>query len=283
MATIGSQRRGLIGDVYHYGKKTYQGTVGALFSSKKAAYNAGVARGKASAGNGRWVRGGNMGAIRVARKWIPRNPKLEPRELKCLEIPSGSLTTTVYPTIDMKSSGGTYDQMIYCCGISEGSGLSERVGRRVSAKLFELSGAVYSPVTVTKNDSLRIMLIVDRSFEGATGLSMSLVLRDSTANPVTSLRNVDYKKKYKILYDKKITVKQISGTSGTGAAIRIEFVRQFYSGLHIKYKGSTGGATDCVENAIYLVIFGSERVFGDSNNDKCKFIFQARLRYHDLT
>ena len=144
------------------------------------------------------------------------------------------------------------------------SGENARVGQSVRFKSIDIR------MMIDNNDStdlpVRYMLVRDRSPNGALP-SIGDILDTSLANPVRTFRNLDYTKRFTVLWDHVEMM-----TSKTHASRNLVF-RQKYIDLESKAKGkgkdksvnetnyglgTAGNITDISENAYYFIAIGDD-------------------------
>lgn len=204
-----------------------------------------------------------------------RRPSAAGNELKFLDTPSTttySATTTLTPLLaDATGVLTTWDV------IPEGTGPSERVGRKCTIKQIFVKGQCRltgSSVLADTSDKVRIVMVLDKQHNGsASEATGSLILEGDSVN---SFRNLEETGRFKVLADKVITLSKAAGstTGGFGSVTKAWNISLPKVSIPLEYSGSTGGTTELRSNHISL--FTVSELTGQTAID-CNM----RLRYAD--
>lgn len=163
----------------------------------------------------------------------------------------------------------TTGDVILLNGIARGDDINERVGRRVTIRSLEAH--LYD--TVTKDTGVdqvhRVLIVYDMQSNGTAPVVTDVLVSAST----TSLKNLDNRNRFRILYDQAWTL-NASGESDSQKHItkymRVNLPVQFNS-------GDAGTIADIQTGSIYFICLGSEvrgNTAGSING-------RVRVRYSD--
>jgi len=178
------------------------------------------------------------------------------------------LINTEFKYIDTNSSVTSVASMapILLNGCIQGDSATQREGSTIRPKSVDLRYQLTYNATSVQN-TVRVMVIIDRQPNGATYSMVDLL----STNAVDSPRNLDYRRRFKILYDK---VHCIAANSNP----------QDYGHFHLKFKDlhtqyfnatNTGGIGDISTNAISLIAFSDQPINGPTFN------YYTRVRFLD--
>lgn len=151
-------------------------------------------------------------------------------------------------------------------GMAQGTSTSTRIGNRIVIKSFEIRAEFRPSGTVSNN--IRLMVLSDSQVNGSAPVGTN-VFANSTF--FTSMRNLNYRKRFKIYIDKPIYISP-SGQEGD-AAYTHEYYK-FRKGLVCEYNGGTAGTVaDIATNALFFCIPGYTT---------CTMDLQYRIRFVDF-
>lgn len=150
-------------------------------------------------------------------------------------------------------------------GTVQGDGQFNREGSSFRMKSIDVRYQGTYNAAVGYN-TYRVMLVLDQQANGVAPALTDIL----AVNAVDSPRNLDYRKRFLILYDKVHCI-------GTGNG------QQNYDHLHIKNEyhtqcfaaSNTGTVADITTNAVYLVMFSDQAVNGPTVN------YYGRIRFLD--
>lgn len=157
----------------------------------------------------------------------------------------------------------------------EGTGISQRIGRKICIKSVQVRGIV-RPVDATSSDNTtRIMLIWDKQVNGVIA-TISEILSAATAH---SFMNLDNRERFVVLMDKQFAVgrrSDASGNSGSPNVYAVNKYKKMPAGSITIYDGTGAGIADVNTGALYLVTIGSQAAAAGS-----VFSAACRVRYTD--
>lgn len=140
-------------------------------------------------------------------------------------------------------------------GIDEGTGPSQRVGRRIKLKSLSLNYYLSSPVTLTATDLLRVMVVRDKDCNGSIFTLGDLLLDSSTGFGIISQYNPDNLDRFHVYYDQVQVVASLNGVNGQVTYKNIQFP---INDAFTTFSGSGSTVSDISTNSIYLILIGSQ-------------------------
>lgn len=172
-------------------------------------------------------------------------------------------------------------------GVTQGTGQSERDGRKYVVKSIHVTGEVTHEETLAATTIgqggdpagdifARIILVQDKQCNGAD-LTPSNVMNAGT--PIyASQRNLEHHKRFKVLGDKTLVLRKEVNTGGLTAATTSSFHSapfSFYKRMvmPITTKDTSAAIGDMTDNAINLIIA--------SNDKNTKVTYTCRVRFID--
>jgi len=184
------------------------------------------------------------------------------RELKYKDV----TITNVYPDLS-----GSYTLVN---AIQGGTDSDQRIGKVVQMRSIKIVGQLNSPTAYT-SDFVRMLIIMDRSADGSAPTTADLL--EYSGTPTYSTINPDYRKKFRILADMKISC--APSTTASINILPINVVKTFRATT--QYSGTGASITDIINNSVYFVIFGTFSS-GTSNVAKALFNGYTRVYYYDM-
>jgi len=156
-------------------------------------------------------------------------------------------------------------------GLVPGTGATERIGQKITIRSLELRA--YNYVTpATGEDQLHRMLIVLDRQTNAAALTIAGVLQSAN---VYSPRNLQNRKRFKILYDKMFN---LNAAAEPGSRRALKMYMKLRRPIIADYNtGNAGTVADIVTNSLYLINLGTNPAgvtAGGSNS-------WIRMRYSD--
>jgi len=157
--------------------------------------------------------------------------------------------------------------------IDQGTGDSQRIGRKILVKSLFIQGHLYLPITSSGDeagDRVRMIIFHDKQANKATATVTGIL--ESAA--ISAFRNLDYTERFKVLKDKQWTIKSGSAIS-TGfshAFINIKFAFPKLN-IPILYDSTDGDVSHLISNNIGVMIISALGV--------CTVTYKARVRYVD--
>lgn len=171
--------------------------------------------------------------------------------------------------------------------ISQGTGETQRIGRKVIIRSLSLRGEVKMPneantvlnAASINCDVVRLMIVQDKQTNGnVANLTDIFSYNFSSGSPVVdwrAFRTMDNINRFKILVDKTFKINNQIFTAGGGSAPLNEIAYNIYRKCYIpiEMKGSTANVADMMSNSvsIYLV----------SGNGLATWNGIARVRFSD--
>jgi len=217
----------------------------------------------------------NRGYLRTGGYYgrFSRRPSAAGNELKFLDTPSAATTQTVTAALlpveaDATGALTTWDV------IPEGTGPSERVGRKCTIKQIFIKGELKMPAdstAVNTSDKVRVILVQDKQHNGsASEAAGSLILEGDNVN---AFRNLEETGRFKVLAERTITMSKPSGdaTSGFGQVRRSFTINLPKTYIPLEYSGSTGGTTELRSNHLSLFCVGQGTGTLIECNMRCRY------------
>lgn len=158
-------------------------------------------------------------------------------------------------------------------GVVPGTGASQRIGRKIQMKSYELK--LYANVdTATTITSVRFMLVLDRQANAAAPVFADVYDQATT----TTLRNISNKARFKVLYDSGL-VSLTGNTAAPNDNSLVTFTHYRKCNIPVQYNAGTAGTiADIQTNSLYLMAIGST-VSGTADANLSGWI---RVRYSDV-
>lgn len=165
--------------------------------------------------------------------------------------------------------------------ITQGTGESQRIGRKVSLKSFWWKGYLDFPppdppaplVVPPEGEIVRFIVFIDKQANGA-GASTSDLLQETNTNGFRNLANKD---RFIFLYDKRHTLQRPYQAGGPNLFYTENQQRQFdiYKKLNlpIEFSGTNGSLNEIRSNNIGIAVF--------SRGHGARLLSSIRLRYSD--
>ncbi len=165
-----------------------------------------------------------------------------------------------------------------CNVIAQGVTEVQRVGRQIHIKKIQWRWEIVLPATATAADTcdiVRIVLYWDRQTNGAAAGVTDIL----DTNDFQSFNNLAHRQRFKILYDKTVTLVAVAG-SGIGADNTRSYgcnlkLGSFFKNVNIpiEFDASTGAITEQVTNNLGVMLVSSAGL--------CAFNSKMRLRFTD--
>jgi len=162
-----------------------------------------------------------------------------------------------------------------CLLIAQGTGESQRIGRRITIRSIQWRYDLILPFTtsVSNHDIVRIIVYQDKQTNGATA-SISDVLETDQYQSYYNLAN---KNRFRILYDRRIT-QNVAAAAGDGSTN--DTISNAYQGtwnkrvnIPVEYSGTGGALTDLRSNNIGIMLL--------SKNGGSILLSKMRIRFSD--
>lgn len=179
-------------------------------------------------------------------------------EFKTVDFTDTNLATNTAGTIQLIN------------GVTLGNDITNRVGRQVELRSVQLKGEVYCTLGGGVDQFNRVMIVYDRQTNGAA-LTILDVL--TSVSPV-SLRNLNNRKRFKILMD-KLLYNNASGEPGSAQPI------EYYRKLRhpVEFNANTfADVRDIQSGSLYVITIGSVVAGATAGN----LFFSSRVRFTDV-
>jgi len=175
--------------------------------------------------------------------------------------------------VEAGAAGGASSGTFYLMnGLVPGSSPSERIGTMITIKTFECRVS-WIPLTTNTPGQIRFFLVQDRQANQATP-AMADVINYSTGPSVNGMRQLNNRRRFKILMDRQF---EYSFSTGTAYPTRLHHYLKMRAGFQTQYNsGSAGTVGDIITNALYFIVLTST-----TSTLAPTFSFLARIRYMD--
>lgn len=164
-------------------------------------------------------------------------------------------------------------------GLVPGTAATQRIGQNVSIKSIEVKLRMQVTPATGVDQFVRVIIALDRQPNAAAPVIGDLLIGTS----VTAPRNLNNRKRFKILMDKPYAMGGILNGAGTGSQTpNLRMLKKY-----IKFKrpivteyntGNAGTVADIASNSLYLFTLGTE-VAGNTDTNMLGYI---RIRYTDM-
>lgn len=164
--------------------------------------------------------------------------------------------------------------------IAQGTGESQRVGRKVTIKQLHWRYTVSRPenlssADLSSGDIVRVILYEDKQCNGSAAAVTDIL----ETNDYQSFRNLANSGRFSILYDKTHDLNLLNGISEASNSVSTSAVfrsTQFHKVCHIpiEYNGTNGTIAEIRSNNLGVLLLSRD-------GDKTSFSSVMRLRYFD--
>lgn len=155
-------------------------------------------------------------------------------------------------------------------GLTKGTDESNRIGRKVQIRSIQVDGnAAIKSAGLTQID--RVMLVKDRQPNGALPTVGDIV----TGGGALSVRNLDNRKRFKILWDHQFELAKYGTGQGETNRVKKYFKKKFETVFN---SGDTGTIGDINTNALYFVVVGT----GAPGTTAASSYYNVRVRFTDM-
>lgn len=164
-------------------------------------------------------------------------------------------------------------------GLVPGTAATQRIGQNVSIKSIEVKLRMQVTPATGVDQFVRVLIAVDRQPNGAAPVIGDLL----TATSVTAPRNLNNRKRFKILMDKPYAMGGILNGAGSGSQTSnlrmVKKYMKFKRPIVVEYNtGNAGTVADITSNSIYMFTLGTEAA-GNTDTNMLGYI---RIRYTDM-
>jgi len=180
----------------------------------------------------------SQGLVPTYRGYTPRS--FGRGEWKYIETDAMNLTADTTPVLTLVN------------GVTMGTSAANRVGQSITMRSLQLR-LVNAATPATGTDQIhRLLLVLDRQANGTAPTLPDILYPGGT---LFTMRNLDNRKRFKILWDKTIVL-DASGEPGT-----IRFTKmylKFRRPVTVDFNGGNAGSIgDITSNSLYLCLLGS--------------------------
>jgi len=150
--------------------------------------------------------------------------------------------------------------------ITQGDGESSRDGRRCIIKSIQVKGFIDADVKsdladVSSGKKVRVLLVLDKQTNAAQ-LNSEDVLKDAATIDMTSLRNLQYSQRFKVLHDRVYTLTcGAAGTDGANTNSMAWNTAHFNIfknvNIPVNYTGTTEDIANIVDNSLHIIAVAS--------------------------
>ncbi len=173
--------------------------------------------------------------------------------------------------------------------ITQGTGESQRDGRKISMRSLFVSGLISvaaqaATSTADAGSTVFIAVVLDTQTNGAT-INSEDVYKNTAANALLAAnpqRNLQFSSRFRVLAKKTMQISNMSMTNDTGATggvIQAGTQRQFQffvnlRGMNVLYKGTTETVANIVDNSLHIIAYTSGTALAPtiSYNSRLRFI-----------
>lgn len=164
-------------------------------------------------------------------------------------------------------------------GLAPGNSASQRIGSKVSWMSMEAYIQIFAHATTGIDNKCRLLVVLDKQPNGAAPGAITDILQ--TAD-FLSPRNLANRKRFKIMWDKRLYVGNVLNAAGTGTAIPnfrlFKIYKKFKYPLQTDFNaGVAGTVADIATNSLYFCTLGNTAT--GATTATCSGYF--RLRYTD--
>nr|WAE42749.1 MAG: capsid protein [Cressdnaviricota sp.] len=152
-------------------------------------------------------------------------------------------------------------------GMAPGSGASQHIGKEIIMKSIEFKAQGQN--NYATSGTARMLLVYDRQSNGATPAITDVLI----AATVQALRNLDNRKRFKILMDYKCSM---TGNAGGVFSANHTFYRRLRHPVEFN-AGVAGTVADIISGAVFLITLGTQ-----VNGSAITFGETTRIRYTDV-
>lgn len=138
--------------------------------------------------------------------------------------------------------------------IAQGSGESERIGRKVTNSSLHINGSLYLSNTVNYGVEVRIVVVKDTQCNGAALVPGSVILPS-----VNGFRNLEWVSRYQVMADKTYVMNPSITFDGSGinAVVGSQTIRHFAFNFNLSgttsFDDNNASITDIVDCSYQLI------------------------------
>lgn len=170
--------------------------------------------------------------------------------------------------------------------VGQGVGSQQRIGQRYIMKGIDVNGTLTwkpEPNSDEASTEIRVLIVLDKQTNG-TQLNAEDVLTSATSHRTNAFRNLQYTKRFQVLFDKTFTLTSTAGGEGdiAGAHFWGEIHRQFQ--VHKKFtvpvqcRATNMDIQGITDNSLHLLAFKGNQA---SASGVAGIHYDARVRFTD--
>lgn len=161
--------------------------------------------------------------------------------------------------------------------IEQGSGQSQRVGRKITAKSFVARGELSWDASGTeKSIRVRGLLVMDHHANG-TAFTTSNIDEVLTSVGIDAFQKLEQNKRFSVIRDKVYTFNTTSGIAQEAITKPWKMAVKFTKPTEFIYNSTTNGETELTTNKLILIW-----ITNATQPEACAVTGKTRLRYCDV-
>ncbi len=210
-----------------------------------------------------YIRAQQAGYVRTGGYYGRYNAPRSRTELKFFDLDIDDAVVTAAGTIAEDS----------CCGIAEGTGEQNRIGRMCDVKSINWKYKIALPASavVGREDTVRVILYLDRQANGATAAVTDILESDD----FQSFNNLSNSRRFMTLMDRQHTLMSAAGAGDgtTNDSGPVSITGSLYKAVNVllEYSNTTGAITELRSNNIGVLLISESGI--------CSFESKMRLRF----
>lgn len=160
-------------------------------------------------------------------------------------------------------------------GLSLGNTASTRIGQKITMQSMEAAVRLKTTAATGVEQFVRFLIVLDRQANGAAPALTDILLAANWQSP----RNLNNRKRFKILYDYRNCLGATAASTGTETSRMDKIYYKFKKPYIVDYNSSNfGDIRDISSNSLYFCTVGSAAADDTDSN----LITTLRLRYTDM-
>lgn len=161
--------------------------------------------------------------------------------------------------------------------VAQGNGESERIGRRITNVSLHIRGWISTNNGDADANIIRVCVVRDTQTNGAALTPPELPFAD---NNINSYRNLEWLKRFNVLYDKTFVLNpSITGSGAGNTVISNSPTRYFTANFNLSgttdFDGTTANVSDITDNSIHVLAIHYPR----SGPSTALLEYTSRFRY----
>lgn len=145
-------------------------------------------------------------------------------------------------------------------GVTQGPDETQRIGRQTNMKSIFIRGSVSSAATTSGSGLIRTIIVMDQEVPVASGTGQVMVITDFlVSDSLNALNNLNYRKRFKILWDDVQPFAGISSATATqsvGTPNSCEIYKYISLDETCEFNAQNNGSiADFTKNALYFISY----------------------------